>query len=256
MTIETVLDGRGVLTLSLARPDVHNALNAAMMDAITDVAVRTRPGDARVIVLAGEGQSFCAGGDLGWMRHQFEASDEGRRAEAQRLADMFHALYMLDVPLIARLHGNAFGGGVGLASLADVAIGVEGTLFGLTETRLGLIPATIGPYVAAKMGPRLTEVFLSSRRFTAEEAVRLGLLARAVRAEDLDAAIQAEIEPYLSCAPGAVADTKRLARDLRPPIDAALIARTMDALIARWRSEEAAEGIGAFFEKRAPHWAR
>ncbi|MEL6551677.1 MAG: enoyl-CoA hydratase-related protein [Pseudomonadota bacterium] len=254
MTIETHLDARGVLTLTLARPDVHNAMNAEMMDAITGAVRAITPGEVRVLVLAASGKSFCAGGDLGWMRAQFEASDAGRRAEAQRLADMFHALHLTDVPVIARIQGNAFGGGVGLACLADVAIGAEGALLGLTETRLGLIPATIGPYVAAKMGSRLTEVFMSSRRFGAEEAVRLGILARVVPADGLDAAIDAEVAPYLSCAPGAVAETKALARALRPPIDAALIAHTMDALIARWRSEEAAEGIGAFFEKRTPPW--
>ncbi len=128
-------------------------------------------------------------------------------------------------------------------------------MFGLTETRLGLIPATIGPYVIARMGEgRARRVFMSSRRFGAAEAVELGVLARAVPEAELDAAVEAEVAPYLSCAPGAVADAKRLARSLGPVIDEAAIAATVDALAARWEGGEASEGVGAFFEKRKPRW--
>ncbi|MBI1217679.1 MAG: crotonase/enoyl-CoA hydratase family protein [Rhodobacteraceae bacterium] len=256
-TIRIAVDGRGVATLTLAREDKHNALNAAMMDELTDAAARLGADPAvRVVVLTGAGASFCAGGDLGWMQAQRDADTAGRRREAGRLAGMLGALNTLPKPLIGRVQGQAFGGGIGLMAVCDVAVGVTGARFGLTETRLGLIPATIGPYVVARMGEAMARrIFMSARLFEAEEAVTLGLLARAVPPEALDAAVAAEVAPYLACAPGAVADAKRLLRHLGPPIDAAVVEHTIDALIARWDSPEAAEGIAAFFARRKPDWA-
>lgn len=255
-TIEMVRDARGVVTLTLDQPDRHNALSARMMDELASAAEMLASDDSRVVVLAGRGASFCAGGDLRWMRAQFEAEPEARAVEARRLAGMLQALNTLPKPLIGRVHGNAFGGGVGLACICDVALGAEGATFGLTETRLGLIPATVGPYVIARMGEgRARRVFMSARRFDAAEAVELGILARIVPMEALDAAVEAEVAPYLACAPGAVADAKRLARALGPVIDADTIEATVAALSARWQGGEAAEGVGAFFEKRTPRWA-
>ncbi|MEL6688958.1 MAG: crotonase/enoyl-CoA hydratase family protein [Pseudomonadota bacterium] len=255
MVIEVETDGRGVMTLWLNRPEVHNALSAEMMDAISDTVAPLQPGgDVRVVVLAGRGQSFCAGGDLGWMREQFGASPEERLREARRLSLMLGVLHRCDLPVIGRLHGNAFGGGVGLACVCDAAFGAENVLLGLTETKLGLIPATIGPYVAARLGPRLRSVFMSSRVFGAEEAFGLGLLAEVVDPDALDARLDKEVRAYLGCAPGAVADAKRLARSLAPGPDEATVESALRALVARWESDEAAEGVGAFFDKRAPHW--
>ncbi|MEL6609884.1 MAG: crotonase/enoyl-CoA hydratase family protein [Pseudomonadota bacterium] len=252
---EYEIDDRGVATLWLSRPEVHNALNAQMMDEITARVSGFRTGDApRVLILAGRGRSFCAGGDLGWMRAQFDATPAARDTEARRIAGMLQALHMCDVPIIGRIHGNALGGGVGMACVCDAAIGVLGRKLGLTETRLGLIPATIGPYVAARMGTRTREVFMSSRIFEAEEAVRLGILSQAVPEDDLDAAVEAAVLPYLSCAPGAVAEAKQLARALGPRIDADTIDLTVAALAARWESAEAQEGIAAFFDKRPAPW--
>lgn len=256
-TIRIETDARGVATLWLARAEKHNALSGEMISEIIDAAQRLGddPG-VRVVILAGEGKSFCAGGDLGWMRAQMDAGPAERAREARKLAEMLQALNTLPKPLIGRIHGNAFGGGVGMASVCDVAIGAAGVKMGLTETRLGLIPATIGPYVVARMGEALARrVFFSARLFDAEEAVTLGLLARVVAPDDLDAAIDAEVMPYLSCAPGAVADAKRLTRALGPRIDDAVIDMTVDALVARWEGEEAPEGIAAFFDKRPPSWA-
>jgi methylglutaconyl-CoA hydratase len=208
-----------------------------------------------VVVLTGAGKSFCAGGDLGWMRDQRDMDAETRSAEAGKLAAMLGALNRLPKPLIGKLQGNAFGGGVGMAAVCDVAIGVEGLKMGLTETRLGIIPATIGPYVIARMGEgRARRVFMSGRLFGAAEAVELGLLARAVPAEELAAAVEAEVVPYLSCAPGAVAAAKALALELGGAASAAAVETSIAALAARWETEEAAEGIGAFFEKRKAAW--
>jgi len=207
------------------------------------------------VVLAAEGASFCAGGDLGWMRAQMGMDDATRSREAARIADALQALDRLPRPLIGRIHGNAFGGGVGLACVCDVAIGAAGLRMGLTETRLGLIPATIGPYVVARMGAaRARRVFMSARLFDAEEAVDLGVLARVVAPDALDAAVEAEVAPYLACAPRAVAAAKRLVRELAPPIDDAVIAHTIAALSERWSDPESAEGVAAFFDKRKPDW--
>ena len=255
-TIRIDIDDRGVATLTLARSEKHNALSALMMDELTEAA-RTLGADpaVRAVILAAEGASFCAGGDLGWMRAQFDTDAAGRDVEARRLANMLRALNEMPKPLIGRVHGNAFGGGVGMACVCDIAIAADTALFGLTETRLGLIPATIGPYVLARMGEAMARrVFMSSRRFGADEAVTLGIVAKSVAADDLDAAIEAEVVPYLSCAPGAVAEAKALARRLGPPINDQVIDDTIAALAQRWESPEAVEGIGAFFDKRKPQW--
>lgn len=255
-TIKIERDERGVATLWLARSEKHNAMSAQMIAELHQAAnVLAVDDTVRVVVLAAEGRSFCAGGDLGWMREQFEAAPEVRKAEAAKLAYMLQALNTLPKPLIGRVQGNAFGGGVGMASVCDVAIGADTVLMGLTETRLGLIPATIGPYVCARMGEaRARRVFMSGRRFDAAEAVDLGLLAKAVSAEELDAAIEAEVVPYLDCAPAAVGRAKGLLRALGPRIDEATIAHTIDELAACWEGVEAPEGIGAFFDKRKPSW--
>lgn len=255
LKIET--DARGVATMTLNRPDKHNALSADLMDALTEAAGALSADDAvRVVVLTGAGESFCAGGDLRWMQAQMQAGDAQRDAAARKLAEMLYALNTMSKPLIGRVQGQAFGGGIGMMSVCDVAIGVTGPKFGLTETRLGLIPATIGPYVCARMGEAMARrVYMSSRLFGADEAVTLGLLARAVAPEDLDGAIEAEVKPYLSCAPGAVAAAKAQLRSMGPRIDAGVIDDTIARLSGRWASDEAQEGISAFFEKRRPEWS-
>ena len=255
-TVTIERDARGVATLWLDRGEKHNALSAQMI-ADLHAGANELAADAgvRVVVLAAKGKSFCAGGDLGWMREQFDAAPDMRAAEATKLARMLQALNTLPKPLIGRVHGNAFGGGVGMASVCDVAIGADSVLMGLTETRLGLIPATIGPYVCARMGEAMARrVFMSGRRFDAAEAVQLGLLARAVPLEALDAAVEAEVAPYLACAPGAVARSKSLLRGLGPQIDDQVIAHTINQLVAAWEDGEAHEGVAAFFEKRKPGW--
>ncbi|MGY6635344.1 MAG: crotonase/enoyl-CoA hydratase family protein [Alkalilacustris sp.] len=256
-TVRVATDDRGVSTLTLDRSERHNALSAEMIAELHEAADRLgRDPAVRVVVLTGAGESFCAGGDLGWMKAQMDADGPARAREARRLAEMLSALNTLPKPLIGRVQGQAFGGGVGLISVCDVAVGVAGARLGLTETRLGLIPATIGPYVVARLGEAMARrVFMSARRFDAEEAVGLGLLVSAVPPEALDDAIEAEVAPYLQTAPGAVAEAKALVRRLGPPIDDAVIAASIDALVRRWESPESAEGIAAFFERRAPSWA-
>jgi len=256
ITIQT--DGRGVATLTLAREAKHNALSAQMLAELTQAAADLGADEAvRVVILAAAGKTFCAGGDLGWMQAQMGMDAAIRAREAGKLATMLGALNRLPKPLIGRLHGNAFGGGVGMAAVCDVAIGVDSLKMALTETKLGIIPATIGPYVIARMGEgRARRVFMSGRVFDAAEAVELGLLARTVPETELDAAVEREVEPYLACAPGAVAAAKKLAQDLGGAATEEAVALSIAALAARWETAEAAEGIGAFFEKRKADWVR
>jgi methylglutaconyl-CoA hydratase len=257
-TLALAVDRRGVATLMLNRAGKHNAMSGLMISELRQAAARlARDSAVRVVVLSGAGRSFCAGGDLAWMQAQMAADPATRFTEARKLAEMLQALNTLPKPLIGAVQGNAFGGGLGLISVCDVAIGVATLKMGLTETRLGLIPATIGPYVVARMGEaRARRVFMSARLFGAPEAVVLGLLARAVPEGDLAAAVEAEIAPYLDCAPQAVAAAKQLLRDLGPRIDDATMDHTIDALVSRWETDEAVEGIAAFFAGRRPDWAK
>jgi methylglutaconyl-CoA hydratase len=255
-TLTVVTDDRGVVTVTLNRPDKRNALSALMMDELTDMALGIGgQNSTRAIVLAAAGQTFCAGGDLEWMMAQIKADRHTRMAEARRLANMLGALNEMPTPLIGRVHGSALGGGVGLACVCDVVIAADGAKFGLTETRLGLIPATIAPYVIARMGEgRARRVFMSARIFEAAEAQDLGIVSRTVSLADLDRAVEAEVEPYLSSAPGAVGAAKALARALGPQINAATIEDTIRRLADVWESAEATEGVSAFLEKRPAKW--
>lgn len=253
-TLDVSTDDRRVVHVRLNAPERRNVLSPLMIAELTEMAATIgHDGKTRVIVLSGAGSTFCAGGDLGWMKAQIEADRPQRMREARKLADMLQVLNTLPVPLIGRLHGGAFGGGIGMACVCDVAVAAEDTKFCFAETRLGIIPATIGPYVLARMGEgNARRVFMSARAFGAVEAERLGIVARVVPALDLDTAVEAEVAPYLSAAPGAVAAAKRLARDLGPRIDEEVIEDTVRRLADIWESEEAARGISAFLEKRTP----
>ena len=259
MTFETLdlrTDPRGVAYLTLNAPERRNVLSPQMIADLTEAA-RSLGSDptVRVVVLSGAGPVFCAGGDLDWMAAQIDADRAQRLREARKLAEMLQALNEMPKPLVGRLHGGAFGGGVGMACVCDVAIAAQGTRFCFSETRLGIIPATIGPYVLARMGEgRARRVFMSARLFEAAEAEILGLVARVVEGEALDAAIEAEVLPYLSCAPLAVAQAKALARALGPRIDDAVIDDSIRRLADAWEGREATQGIRAFLDKRPPPW--
>lgn len=255
-TIRVEQDGRGIATVTLARPDKHNAMNARMIAELNEVAHGLGEDESvRAVVLAAEGKSFCAGGDLGWMQEQAAKDRAGKMAGARALAAMLGAWNALPKPVIARVQGPAYGGGLGLVSVADIAIAVEGVKFALTETRLGLIPATIGPFVMGKLGAAFgRQVFFNGRPFEADFALRSGLVARIVPADELDAAAQAEAAAFLECAPGAVADAKALARKLVGPDPAGSSEMTANALADRWETAEAQAGIAAFFARQTPPW--
>ncbi|OCJ11702.1 enoyl-CoA hydratase [Rhizobium sp. AC27/96] len=255
-TIHIATDERGVARLTLARPEKHNALSADMIDELT-AAARDLGDDkaVRVVVLAGEGASFCAGGDLGWMRAQFDATRDGRMAEARRLAMLFKALNELPKPLVAHVHGNAFGGGIGILSVCDMVISATTARFGLTEVRLGIIPATISPYVVARIGEaNARPLFLSGKIIDAWQAHAAGLLSRVVPEEALDEAVEAEVRHFLAASPQAAARAKALARSVGRPITDGMIDHVVEQLADAWETEEAKEGVTAFFEKRRPNW--
>ncbi len=255
-TIRIETDARGVATLTLARAEKRNALSARMIAELHAAADALAADPAvRVVVMTGEGDHFCAGGDLAWMRAQREVDRETRLAEAMRLARMLGALNRLPKPLIGRINGPAYGGGMGMMSVCDVALTVEDARFGFTEVRLGLIPATISPYVIARMGEaKARRVFFSARLFDAAEARELGLVARVTTPEALDAAVEAEVAPYLAAAPEAVAASKALVQALGPQVTEAVMADTARRLADAWETASAEEGIAAFFEKRRPVW--
>jgi len=257
-TIEITVDADGIAQLTLQRAEKHNAMNATMIAELTQAAaVLDADQNVRAVILAANGKSFCAGGDLGWMQDQMRADPETRRVEATKLALMLNALNRLSKPLIGEVLGNCFGGGVGLVSVCDVAFCASDVRFGLTETRLGLIPATIGPYVLARMGEaRARRVFMSARLFNADEARDLGLVADVLDPQGVVSRARAEALNYLATGPESVAAAKTLIRDLACPVDDAAIAHSIDALVERWGSDEAAEGISAFFDKRKPDWSR
>ncbi|MCV6595510.1 MAG: crotonase/enoyl-CoA hydratase family protein [Mangrovicoccus sp.] len=255
-TIKVTLDERGVAELVLNRPERKNALSADMMSELTHFAgAAAKCPNTRVVLLRGSEGTFCAGGDLGWMMTQIKADRATRMAEARRLAGMLKALNEMPLPLIGRVEGVAMGGGVGMASICDLAIAEESCRFGLTETRLGIIPATISPYVMARIGEGMARrIFMNAKLFDGAEAAQLGLVAKALPAADLDAAIEAEIAPYLKLPRGAVGRAKALTRALGMPITDAVIESTIERLADAWEAEEAREGISAFLEKRRPAW--
>lgn len=252
-TILVETDRRGVCTLTLNRPEKRNAMSAHMMDELTQAAGMLGDDDAvRVVILRGAGNVFCAGGDLAWMQEQIGNDSAGRAAAAGKLAGMLNGLNRMAKPLIGAIEGSAFGGGVGLASICDVAFATVGAKFALTETRLGLIPATIGPYVIARLGEGMARrVFMSSRVFDAAEAETLGLV---VLVDDLEAAVAREVTAYLACAPGAVAEAKAQALAQGGAPGQAEIDASIEALVTRWDSSESGEGVAAFFEKRKAAW--
>jgi methylglutaconyl-CoA hydratase len=248
-----------VARLRLDRPQLHNAFDAALIAALTDaLALLGADPQVRVVVLEGAGASFSAGADLNWMRGMAAASEAENRDDALALARLLRTLDALPKPTIARVHGAAFGGGVGLVAACDIAIGVPEAKFGLTESKLGLLPAVISPYVIAAIGARQARRwFATAEIFDAGEARRIGLLHEVVDAAALDTAVQRQIDLLLKAGPVAAASAKALVRNVVAGTDAAAIDQANAALIARLRvSAEGQEGIGAFLEKRKPAWTQ
>ena len=249
---------RAVATLWLNRPDKHNAFDEHLIAAITDALRELADDDSvRVVILAGRGKSFSAGGDLDWMRRAASYGYEQNRADAEQLAQMLRTLAELPKPTIARVHGAALGGGMGLACACDIAAASERAFFATSEVRFGLIPATIGPYVVRAIGARQCQrYFQSAERINAERARDIGLVHEVTSTDALDAKIAEITTALLACGPQAQARAKRFISEISDrAIDAPLIAETTDAIASIRATDEAREGLTAFLEKRAAAWA-
>jgi methylglutaconyl-CoA hydratase len=254
-------DDRGIATVILNRPEKHNALSTLLIDALAaalaDLASDHR---VRVLVLTGEGPSFCAGGDIEEMRRSGDATMADNEAEATRLAALLALLERHPKPTVARIQGNAFGGALGLIAACDVAIGAESAVFALSEVRLGIAPAMISPYVVRAIGQRQAHrYFLTGERMSAATAERIGLLHQVVPAERLDATIAEITADLLLGAPGAQGEIKQLLHHIAgrtEATDAELTGQTA-RWIARLRaSAEGREGLSSFLERRAPSWRK
>ena len=256
-TIRIDVDDDRIASLTLARSDQHNAFNRQMIDELTAAAAELAGDDTlRAVVLAAEGKSFCAGGDLRWMQAQALADRHGKMAEARALAHMLLALNDLPMPLIARVQGNAFGGGIGLMAVSDIVIADAAARFALTETRLGLIPATIGPFVMRRLGQAGTrQTFITGSVMSAERARQLGLVAVVAATGQLDDALSTELKAVRAAAPGAMRISKSYALSQLGQPDADTIETAIHILADSWEGDEASAGIAAFFDRTSPPWA-
>ena len=252
-----VTEAHGVAIVWMNRPEVRNAFNETMIAELTAAfrALDKNPA-VRAVVLGGHGTAFCAGADLNWMKRMAGFSFEENRRDAMDLAGMLHALHTLSKPTLARVHGPAFAGGMGLLAACDIAVASQDAEFCLSEVKLGLIPATISPYVLAAMGERAAQrYFLTAERFSAAEAYRIGLVQELTLPGEIDATINEILGHLVTAGPVSLAATKDLIRAVaRKPLDAKLIADTATRIAKARASDEGREGVRSFLEKRKPAW--
>ena len=252
------IERRGaVVHVYLDRPAVRNAFNDSVIAELQDTfASLGADASLRAVVLGGHGKAFCAGADLGWMRAMAGYDWEQNRADAGRLAEMLWTLWNCPLPVVGRIHGDCYAGGVGLAAVCDVLVAAEGVQFCLSEARLGLLPATIGPYVVRALGEQAARrYFLTAERFDAATAQRLGFVHEVCAPEALDAKVEEIVAALVANGPQAVRACKRLVKDVAGrPLDAALRAETARAIADIRASDEGREGVAAFLGKRAPGW--
>jgi methylglutaconyl-CoA hydratase len=257
MEFLTLTTTGGVATLTLNRPEVRNAFSDAVIaelaQAFAELGARS---DVRAIVLAANGPAFCAGADLNWMRRMADYTRDENLADAAKLADMLRVIYECPKPTVARVQGDVFAGGMGLVAACDIAVSVDTATYCLSEVKLGLIPATISPYVIRAMGARAAHrYFLTAERFTAAEAHRIGFVHELVTAGALDAKVAELTQALASASPNAVRACKRLVLDVAErEINAALIAGTVEGIADIRASDEGREGVQSFLQKRKPSW--
>jgi methylglutaconyl-CoA hydratase len=255
-TIALQRDGH-TASVILNRPEVRNAFNETTIAELTR-AFREISADTsiRAVVLAARGPAFCAGADLNWMRKMAGYTHEENRADAAQLAEMLHTIYTCPQPVVASVQGDCYAGGMGLAAACDIAVTVDDANFCLSEVKLGLIPATISPYVIKAMGESVARrYFITAERFSAQEALRIGFVQQVVAADTLEAAVAAIVKALVGNSPNAVRQAKRLVREVGGmPISSALIAATVDSIAQIRASDEGREGVSAFLEKRKPSW--
>ena len=251
--------GGSVVRVILDRPEVHNAFDAGLIDALRRTFARLAseaPARLRAVVLSGEGPSFCAGADINWMRASLDLSVEENEADAMTLAEMLEAVDHCPVPVIARVHGAALGGGMGLCAVSDLVIAESGTKFGFTETRLGLLPAVVSPFVIAKIGEtNARALFPGGRRFDATRALRIGLVHEIVEGiEGLDQAVDTAVRDLLLAGPTAARAAKAVVREVRGLPHASTRWHTARLIATQRTSAEGQEGLRAFLSKRPAGW--
>ena len=254
--LKTEMNG-AVATLTLDRPEVRNAFNEALIAELTQqFTVLGQRDDVRCIVLAANGPAFCAGADLNWMRRMADYSHDENIADAAQLAEMLRVIYECPKPTVARIQGDVYAGGMGLVAACDMAVAVDSASFCLSEVRLGLIPATISPYVIRAMGTRASHrYFLTAERFGAAEALRIGFVHEVVAADALDAKVDELLKALTAASPNAVRVCKKLVIDVAErEINAGLIAATVQGIADIRASDEGKEGVQAFLSKRKPAW--
>ncbi len=254
-TLKYIKDG-AVGRVTFNRPEIHNAFNSTV---ITEMAALfgelANDNELRVIVLTGEGKSFCAGADLNWMREVVKQSIDENLAESNALADLFYQLYTFKLPIIGRINGAAIGGGTGFVALCDIAVAAESAKFSFSEVKIGVVPACIGPYVIRKMGEgKARELFITGERMIADRAHEVGLVNRVVPDDMLDTEVDALVKSILSSGPEAVAMAKKLVSEV-PAMPPEQFKPYTAEMIARLRvSDEGQEGMDAFLNKRKPSW--
>lgn len=259
MTYQTLTIQRAaqVATIVLNRPEVRNAFNETMIAEITHAFLDLGgAAEVRAIVLAANGAAFCAGGDLNWMKAMADYTPEQNRADAAQLATMLRTIYQCPKPVIAKVQGDCYAGGLGLVSACDIVVAVDSAQFCLSEVKIGLIPATISPYVIKSIGESAARrYFITAERFSAETAQRHGLVHEVVAAETLDESVNQLLKALLAASPNAVTEAKRLVRAIAgQPLTETLIADTVEDIAKIRASVEGREGVRAFLEKRKPSW--
>ena len=257
MTALTLTHTGALLTITLSRPEVRNAFNDEVIAELTQ-AFQTAAASAetRAVVLAAEGPAFCAGADLNWMRRMADYTRAENLADAAKLAEMLRVMYACPKPTIARIQGDVVAGGMGLVAACDMAVAVDTAGFCLSEVKLGLIPATISPYVIRAMGARAAHrYFLTAERFSAQEAHRIGFVHEVVPAEQLDGKVAELVKALVNASPNAVRSAKELVQTVAErEIDGALIAQTVEGIADIRASTEGKEGVQSFLHKRKPNW--
>lgn len=255
-TLIHALDARGVATVTLNRPHLHNAFDDALIAELTGLLAHYGADPAvRAVILTGAGKSFSAGADLGWMKRMADYSYEENLADAAGLARLMHVLDRLPKPTIGLVNGATYGGGVGLVAACDIAIASERASFCLSEVKLGILPAAISPYVVAAIGPRQARrYFQTAEVISAEDARRIGLVHEVVAPDQLEAARDRILAAIFQGAPGAQADAKDLVFTVDRPLTDEVIAETGRRIALRRASDEGREGLGAFLAKREPAW--
>lgn len=261
LRIDRTGPGRVIARVTLSRPDVHNAFDASLIAELRATfasLAKEAPEELRAVVLAGEGRTFCAGADITWMRAAMQLDTEGNEQDAMAMAEMFETIDTCPVPVIARVQGAALGGGMGLCAVADLVIAESGSRFGFTETRLGILPATIAPFVIAKIGEsHARALFPGGRRFDALRAQRIGLVHEVVEGEGaLDQAVDAAISDLLAAGPTAARAAKSIVREVRGLGHGSSKWHTARVIARQRTSAEAQEGFEAFTSRRRAAWDR